>query len=300
MAKERADKPRKEKAEKAEKKVSQDKVKKHKKDKKPKREDNPEASSIDINIEETSAAPAGSSPESPATAPKPQYKDKKEKRRKEKKQKKAEKELKKKSKKGAIEAAVEEGASSADASGTVELPVRPASKGSDGDADADAEDGGAPLFTIDVNPGLVVPKVLEEKPEPMDEDGDEEQREKQNRGPQKTNPPSGLNRQARRRIRMIEEQREKIQKQLGVVAGGPDMAEEVQEQLDKWVRNFDDKSAMRMEKKRLRKEKGAARLRNKRGKLLTGRRLTERKKELQKMAKTSRRQGLSAPVATTA
>lgn len=60
MAKERADKPRMEKAEKAEKKVSKDKVKKQKKDKKPKREDSLEASSIDIDLGETSAAPVGS------------------------------------------------------------------------------------------------------------------------------------------------------------------------------------------------------------------------------------------------
>lgn len=171
--------------------------------------------------------------------------------------------------------------------------MRPASKGSDSNADADA-DGGAPLFTIDINPGPVVPKILEEKPEPMDEDEDEQQDKQQ--GPKKTDPPSGLNRQARRRIRMIEEQREKIQKKLGVVAGGPDKADEVQALLDKWVSEFDDKSDMRVEKKRLRKAKEAARIRNKRGRLLTGRALKERNKELQKTEKTSRRQGLSAPV----
>ncbi|KAI1765961.1 hypothetical protein GGR53DRAFT_488276 [Hypoxylon sp. FL1150] len=286
MAKERADKPRKEKAEK---KVSQDKVKKHKKDKKPKLEDDAEISIVNVTTGEDSAAQVVSSAESPTTASKPQQQDKKE-----KKQKKAEKELKKKSKKGAIEAAIEEGAST---SKSVELPVRPTSKGSDGSTDSDADsdadstaNGGAPLFTIDVEPSAVVPQVREEQPKRKDTD-------ERTRGPPQMEPPSGLNRQERRRIRMIEEQREKIQKKLGVAPGSTDKADEVQQQLDKWVTDFDGKSAIRAEKRKARKAKEAARIRNKRGKALTGRRLVERKKELHKLERANKRkQGLSAPV----
>lgn len=176
--------------------------------------------------------------------------------------------------------------------------MRPASKGSDSkadsskadsDADSDAEsnaDSGAPLFTIDVNPSIVVPQVRE----------DEDDR-RQGEQP-KIAPPSGLNRQERRRIRLIEEQREKIQKKLGVVPGGPDKADEVQAALDKWVVDFDGKRAMRDEKRKVRKAKEAARIRNKRGKALTGRKLVERKKEIQKQERANKRQqGLSAPVA---
>ncbi|KAI1776356.1 hypothetical protein F4818DRAFT_413888 [Hypoxylon cercidicola] len=290
MAKERADKPPKEKAEKAEKKVSMDKVKKHKKDKKPKSEESLVTSSVDVDLGELDTTPVESLPESLAAASTIQYKDKKEKRRKERKQKRVEKEnLKGKSRKAAIEAAIAEGASNDNTPNTVEQPVQSTSKSSDDESDADE---GAPLFAIDVNPGHVVPKVLEEKPEPTDTAEDEQ------RGPKKTKPPSGLNRQERRRIRQIEEQREKIQNKLGMVPGGPDKTDEVNALLEKWVTDFDNKAAMREEKRRMRKAKEAARIRNKRGKVLTGRRLTERKKELQKMEKNAKRQGLSAPVST--
>lgn len=113
--------------------------------------------------------------------------------------------------------------------------------------------------------------------------------------PSQIPPPSGMNRQARRRIRMIETQREKIRKELGVPVGSSDKADEVQEQLDKWVVDFDGKAAIRMEKKRKRKEREANRIKSKRGKLLTGRRLKERKKQLDKVEKkASKKQGLSA------
>ncbi|KAI0166840.1 hypothetical protein GGR52DRAFT_574804 [Hypoxylon sp. FL1284] len=320
MAKEKTKKPHKDKAVKAEKKVSQDKVKKHKKEKKPKLEDDPVASDNEkdyIALKDAPKPPAEPSSESPSKASAPKYKDKKERRRKEKKQKKAEKELKKKSKKGAIEAAIAESASNADTpdvdtsnidtSNTVELPVhvRPASKGSDSsentddnvdeDDDADDADEGAPLFAIDVNPSAVVPRVQAERPVSMNTINDEDEH------PTKTQPPSGLNRQARRRIRMIEERRDLIRTKLGVADGSTDKADEVQAQLDKWVADFDAKGAARLEKRRMRKAKEAARIRNKRGKLLTGRRLTERKKSLQKMEKKSRREGgLSAPFAAAA
>lgn len=149
---------------------------------------------------------------------------------------------------------------------------------------SDHEDNGVALFTIDTNPTKVIPKTREE------EDATEDD-------PKITVPPSGLNRQARRRIDLIERQREKIQKELGVPVGSLEKADEVQAILDKWTKDFDDKAAIRTEKKRKRHEKDAARLRNKRGKVLTGRRLKERTKFVNKLEKEKARKqqaGISA------
>ncbi|KAI0840018.1 hypothetical protein F5Y06DRAFT_245973 [Hypoxylon sp. FL0890] len=280
MAKERADKPRKErkeKAEKAEKKVSKDKVKKHEKEKKAKRE----ASSDDSDNEPSKLEESPEAVEEPvaepsATAPASELNPEKEEKRANKKDK---------SKKAAVEAAIEEGASNE----ATELPVRPASK--DGDSDAEV-----PLFTIDTQPTKVDLEAVAEKGDAMDEDKDEntqsqrEEHQKSGYNP----PPSGLNRQARRRIRMIEERREKIQKDLGIPIGSCERADEVQAKLDAWVADFDGKAAIRMEKKKRRKAKEAARLKSKSGKVLTGRRLKERQKQLTKMKKANKKKGLAA------
>ncbi|KAI1375207.1 hypothetical protein F4677DRAFT_446714 [Hypoxylon crocopeplum] len=273
MAKERTDKPRKDKAEKPEKKVSKDKIKKSKKEKKAKREESLDGSVNEPSkLEDTPAVVDELAPEASATAsastPKP-----------DKKTKKADKKGKK-SKKATLEALVAE-----DASNTVNLPAQPVSKGYD--ADVDEADSEAPLFAIDTNPTPVDPTSLAERADAMDEDKDEDEE-----GPKSTTkPPSGLNRIARRRIRLIEERREKIQKNLGVPIGSREKADEVQAILDGWVADYDDKAAIRMEKKRLRKAKEAARIKSKRGKLLSGRRLTERKKQLDKMEKKAKKKG---------
>ena len=98
-------------------------------------------------------------------------------------------------------------------------------------------------------------------------------------------PPSGMNRQARRRLKLIERQREVIQKKLGEAAG----ADEVQTALDEWVATYDAKAAAREEKQRVRKEKEAARLKKKNGKILTGRALKERKKQIATVDKKAAR-----------
>ncbi|KAI0381866.1 hypothetical protein F5Y04DRAFT_61351 [Hypomontagnella monticulosa] len=280
MAKERADKPRKERAEKSEKKVSQDKVKKHKKDKKSRRAESPGASDNEAEeVKAISAAAEESVSQPSVTDPASDTKS-----RNEEKADKTEKKKSKKSKKASIEAAIAEGASN-----DIQLPVRPASKGSEAD-------DSAPLFAIDVEPSRVDPKTLPVKaaPEAMDVDRAGNEGEEQH----SLKPPSGLNRQVRRRIKLIERQREKIQKDLGVAVGSSERADEVQAQLDKWVEKYDMKASIRDEKKRVRKAKEAARLRNKRGKLLTGERLKEAKKKIQKAQKGAnkvRRGGLSAP-----
>ncbi|KAF3068922.1 hypothetical protein GL218_08134 [Daldinia childiae] len=270
MAKERVEKPHK-KAEKPEKKVSKDKVKKQKKEKS-KRVETPEDSDNESRkLEDTPVAAEESSAES-------EVKPKKE----------------KKSKKAALEKAVAESASN----GT-KLPVRPTVKDSDSSSDSsdddDDDDNGPALFTIDTKPTPIDPNSIPQKAYAADEDdkmslsdGDGGE----SKGPKKMKPPTGLNRQARRRIRIIEKQREKIAKELG---GATAAADEVQAKLDKWVEDYDSKAAARIEKKQRRKDKEAARIRNKKGKLLTGRRLKERKKVLDKMdKKASKRQGLSA------
>lgn len=61
--------------------------------------------------------------------------------------------------------------------------------------------------------------------------------------------------------------------------------------LDEWVTTMDGKTAARMDKKRQRREKNAAKLRNRRGKILTGERLKERQKSLKKAEKRMKRRG---------
>lgn len=107
--------------------------------------------------------------------------------------------------------------------------------------DDDATDGGALLFSIDTNPTPV--DLATVKTESATGGQDDESTEED--GPKKTKPPSGLNRQARRRIRMIEDQREAIRKKMGIPEGSQDKAEEVQNELDKWTENLDGRIAIR-------------------------------------------------------
>ncbi|OTB07763.1 hypothetical protein M426DRAFT_317656 [Hypoxylon sp. CI-4A] len=160
------------------------------------------------------------------------------------------------------------------------------------------DEGGAALFTIDTAPAPV--NIRDQSALGDDADLTEEQRQEKKKALRARGfnaPPSGLNRQARRRIRLIEERREKIQKKLGVPVGSTERADEVQTQLDEWIAEWDEKNKARDDKKRARKQKEAARLKSKRGKVLTGRRLKDRTKELKKMGKldTQKPAGISAP-----
>lgn len=122
----------------------------------------------------------------------------------------------------------------------------------------------APLFMIDTKPTPIDAAAIT-KPEE-----DEGSKSKKNQP-----PPSGLNRTTRRRIMLIERQREKIQKKLG--AADP-RADEVEKELAVWTARYDQKAEAKLEKVRVRKAKEAARLKSKTGKALTGRRLKEREK----------------------
>ncbi|KAI2621671.1 hypothetical protein GGR54DRAFT_599310 [Hypoxylon sp. NC1633] len=292
MAKERADKPRREKAEKHEKKVSKDKVKKHKKhkkdkqDKKLEREDTPDVSGNEaLKLKETTVEEP--SVDASITAPTAETKSDKieESKKKDKKDKKDKEDKKhkkdKKSKKAAIEALLTE-----DTSNKSSLPVRPASQSS-------VPDGGASLFAIDTNPTPIDPNSLAERADTMDNDKDGDKN-----GLKDMPPPSGLSREERRRIKLIERERTKIQKKMGIPPGSLEKADEVQKLLDKWTAKYDDKTVIRKEKTRIRNEKKALRIRKKGGgKFLAGKALKLRLKgNREKKKKAGKKEGgLSAP-----
>ncbi|KAI2641642.1 hypothetical protein GGS26DRAFT_586035 [Hypomontagnella submonticulosa] len=271
-AKERAGKPRKEKAEKSE-KVSQDNVKKHKKDKKSKRAESPGASDNGYDEVKDIFAVADELVSQPsATDPALDIKsDKKE------KSDKTEKKKSKKSRKASIEAAIAGVGSS-----YIQLPVRPASNGSEAD-------GGAPLLTIDVQPSKVDPKAITEKAVANAIDADRAENEEERRVPGYDEPPGKLNRRVRRRIELIERQRERIQKMVGVTVGSSEKADEVQARLDRWVEEYYLQASINKQKKR----QLNAKQENARLKSMGRQRRKEAKKEI-RMAKKVRA-GLSAP-----
>ncbi|GAP84188.1 hypothetical protein SAMD00023353_0600220 [Rosellinia necatrix] len=163
---------------------------------------------------------------------------------------------------------LEETESSADKKNTEKSKKSKKKNQAETDGDDGPADGGAMLFSIDTNPtpvDLAAVKTVEVETE---------------ENPDKTKPPKGLNRQARRRIKLIEKQRELIKKKMGIPEGSLEQADEVQSALDKWIADLDSKTDARLEKKKARKAKEQARLKNKRGKLLTGRKLKEREKQL--------------------
>jgi len=142
------------------------------------------------------------------------------------------------------------------------------------------ETNGKPLFAIDtkkmkIDPAAVRPPTEELAASGLNPDG------------------TPMNRQARRRLKLIDRQKEKIHKELvkeGELDEGSDEFEsELQLRTDAWTRDRDEKTGLRLEKKQARKEKNQQKLRNKRGKILTGRRLTERKKEIVKDEKSKAR-----------
>ncbi|KAI1466328.1 uncharacterized protein F4812DRAFT_460603 [Daldinia caldariorum] len=240
MAKERAAKlhTKAEKPEKKhEKKVSKDKVKKHKKEEKKTKPVNvpEELEDEPSKLEDTSAVVEESSAE-----PEPEVKPKKEKKAKKQSEEKVEKSKKKEEEKSKKAAAKEEAV-----------------------AESDEEDNGAPLFAIDTEPTPIDPKSIPEKAGAADDDN--MHREK---GGKQKEEEKGLNRQARRRLRLIERQRDFIHKQLGVAVGSSERADEVQALLDRWVKDYDAKARARAAKKELRTAKNVARIRKKRDMML--------------------------------
>ncbi|KAI0422066.1 hypothetical protein F5X98DRAFT_370131 [Xylaria grammica] len=146
------------------------------------------------------------------------------------------------------------------------------------EADDDTTDGGAMLFSIDTDRTPIDLAVKTGVAETNEVDGEES-------GSKKTKAPSGLNRAARRRIKLIEKQRDLIKQKKGISEGSGERDDEVQKELDKWTELMDGRTSVRMEKKRIRKAKEQARPRTKRGKVLTGRALKEREKQVKKNEK---------------
>ncbi|RYP54400.1 hypothetical protein DL768_000817 [Monosporascus sp. mg162] len=162
------------------------------------------------------------------------------------------------------------------------------------DSKKKAEADATSLFAIDTNPTPVDPSAVEAAADSGSEDeGVEAKLKKQKQKGSKNVPaPSGLNRAARRRIKLIERQREVIQKRLGIPEGSQERADEVQRELDQWTERYDEKAAIRAKKRKTRQEKEAARVKNKRGKVLTGRKLKERNKGLATIEKkAAKKQG---------
>ncbi|KAI1096675.1 hypothetical protein F5B19DRAFT_487881 [Rostrohypoxylon terebratum] len=281
MAKDRADKPRKEKGEKV--KTPKDKVKKHKKEKKEKKlDDDGDAEMAEAANEPTEAEDPPVKSREPSVdiildAPVKPKKSKKEK--KEKKEKKSKKDEKSKKEEKSEEPTGEEQKYTTSFN-NMTLPLRPASK----DSKYSNDDSGSNLFAIDTKPTHVDVDSLETIP-------DKTPKPEKSKSNGYHPPPSGLNRDARRRIRMIEARRQIIRKKLGIPEGVTDKDDEVQAKLDEWIATMDGKMTARMDKKRQRKEKTAARLRNRRGKILTGERLKDRQKALRKIEKKVKRHG---------
>lgn len=74
-----------------------------------------------------------------------------------------------------------------------------------------------------------------------------------------TAPPSGVNRAIRRRFMLIEREKTKIKKDLGVLEGSDEKADEVNQRLDEFIERLDAKTAERDINKKERKRREAAR-----------------------------------------
>ncbi|KAI1365331.1 hypothetical protein F5Y08DRAFT_304200 [Xylaria arbuscula] len=120
------------------------------------------------------------------------------------------------------------------------------------EADDDTAEGGALLFSIDTNPtpvNLATVKTAITNDENGGETGSKQ---------------DDMNRQARRRIKMIEKQREIIKQKKGIPDGSREREDEVQRDLDRWTETLDRKTTIRVEKKRAQKTREAAKRRHKR------------------------------------
>ncbi|KAL1870862.1 hypothetical protein Daus18300_004951 [Diaporthe australafricana] len=119
------------------------------------------------------------------------------------------------------------------------------------------------IFMIDVNPTPVNREKLCAQSDEDMEDGGALLPEMQ---PGYTAPPSGNNRASRRRLNLIEQEKARIQKKLGVKEGSDEKAQKVQQLLNKFIEMFDTKTDQRETKKNERKRRESARLRELRGK----------------------------------
>ena len=125
---------------------------------------------------------------------------------------------------------------------------------------------GGDVFMFDVNPEPANREKLRAQSEDEDmEDGGALLPEMQ---PGYTAPPSGKNRGVRRRLNLIEREKARIQRRLGVKEGSDENAQEVQELLNRFVETYDAKAEQREVRKNERKRRESVRLRSMRGKAL--------------------------------
>lgn len=148
-------------------------------------------------------------------------------------------------------------------------------------AAANALDGPTPtngddILMIDVKPP---PNDLERlKPAPSeDEDMEDGGAPLPKMGPGYTAPPSGVNRAVRRRFMLIERERAKIKKDLGVSEDSNEKADEVQQLLAEFTGRLDAKTAERETNKKDRKRREAARLHDRRDRVLDKTPMKERR-----------------------
>lgn len=142
---------------------------------------------------------------------------------------------------------------------------------------------GHDIFMTDVKP---TPANLERLEPGSSDDEDEDMEDGGAPLPKKksgyTAPPSGVNRAVRRRFILIEREKVKIKKSLGVPEGSDEKAEEVKQLLDKFIGKLDKKTAERESNRKDRKKKDVARHRGKRLKL------EKKKEERREKSKSSR------------
>ncbi|KAK9777888.1 hypothetical protein SCAR479_05571 [Seiridium cardinale] len=139
------------------------------------------------------------------------------------------------------------------------------------------------IFTIDTQPTKVAAKASKAAPANAEE------------GTTEASAEGGkMNRRARRRLQLIGKQREALRKSMNLKAD--ENSAELEAELDRWIQGTDGKAAARDKKKMVRKQKEAARLRTRKGKLLKGRKLKERKKVVDKQERREKKkaaQGLA-------
>lgn len=162
--------------------------------------------------------------------------------------------------------------------------LRRAEKAGEDSLKEQAAEPNGDIFMIDVNPNSVDPEKLR---------GRDEERiiatPAKSGGRVSNNPPSGVNRAVRRRLKLIEKERVNIQNKLGVAPDSGEQADEVQKRLDEWVVWCDQKTQEREQKMKERKVKVASRQRSRGDRLLEGIKEKERTSGRNKPQSISRR-----------
>lgn len=146
------------------------------------------------------------------------------------------------------------------------------------EATAPATDETGDIFMIDVNPTPVDPRKLQPPSDDEDDDIEDGGAPLEKVGPGFYPPaPMGMNREVRRRLFLIEREKIKIQKKLGVPVDSNNKADEVKALLDEWTQEFDKRAKQKQARKKKRKAVESDRVRSKlQRKMSTGGKLPEK------------------------